>query len=67
MYKTIWLIEEGESKTKFTQYHFGENPCFPSWYMEEDSVYQIEMLWNIHIIFSFKTFFKCLFREYIIH
>jgi hypothetical protein len=40
MYKTTWMIadesDEGVFQTELTLYHFGKNPKFPSWYMEEN-------------------------------
>jgi hypothetical protein len=66
LYKTIWLIEDSEdnTKTKFTYYHFGKEPRFPTWYFEAQHVYTIEMLWNVKLVCS--CFFKCLFHEYVI-
>ena len=64
MYKTIWAIHNGVFKTEFTQYHFGKTPKFPTWYMEENTVYEIEMLWNLKLVNTLKMFFKCLFHEY---
>lgn len=66
MYKTIWFINDGEFKTEFTYYHFGKAPKFPSWYMEEGVAYEIEMAWNLKLVYTPKTFLKCLFHEYII-
>ena len=66
MYKTVWLINDGEFKTEFTLYHFGKEPKFPSWYMEAGKVYEIEMIWNVKLVCTPKMFFKCLFREHII-
>lgn len=66
MYKTIWFINDGEFRTEFTYYHFGKDPKFPSWYMEEGIAYEIEMAWNVKIMCTPKTFFKCLFHEYVI-
>lgn len=64
MYKTIWRIAENATCSKFTQYHFGKTPYFPSWYMEEDHVYEIEMIFNIPLVKTFKMFIKCLFKSY---
>lgn len=66
MYKTIWSINDGKYITKFTYYHFGKEPKFPSWYMEEGIAYEIEVIWNVKLVRTFKMFFKCLFREYVI-
>lgn len=66
MYKTIWFINDGKSKIEFTYYHFGKEPKFPSWYMEEGIVYEIEMVWNIKLVSTPKIFFKCLFQQWII-
>lgn len=70
MYKTVWLITDERDddifKTELTLYHFGKNPKFPSWYMEENYVYEIEMLWNFHLIVRPSIFFKCLTHHYII-
>jgi hypothetical protein len=64
MYKTIWFINYGESKTEFTYYHFGKEPKFPSWYMEEGTTYEIKMVRNLKLRHTFKRFFQCLFHEY---
>lgn len=64
MYKTVWNIYDGEYKTELTWYHFGKKPKFPTWYMEEDKVYKIEMIWNIKLIHTPKMFFKCLIHFY---
>lgn len=70
MYKTVWYIKyerKGRNQeVEFNQYHFGKTPRFPSWYMEENQVYTIEMLWNIKVVFSLSAFMKCLSRQYII-
>ena len=68
MYKTIWMIYdiESETETEFTYYHFGKNPQFPTWYMEENHVYEIEMFWHFKLIYTFEMFFKCLTHYYII-
>ena len=66
MYKTIWYINDGESKTEFTFYHFGKEPKFPTWYMEANKVYEIEMMWNLKLVPNLKMFFKCLVREYMV-
>lgn len=68
MAKTIWLIidETENTRTEFTFYHFGKNPLFPSWYMEENHVYSIEMIFNLRLLHRFSTFFKCLTHCYII-
>ena len=68
MTKTIWHIidEETGNKTELTFYHFGKDPKFPSWYMEEGHTYIIEMIWNVSLIITFKTFFRCLTHFYII-
>ncbi len=64
MYKTIWFINYGEFKTELTYYHFGKEPKFPSWYMEEGTTYGIYMVRNLKLRHTPITFFKCLFREY---
>lgn len=64
MYKTVWCIYDGESKTELTWYHFGKEPKFPTWYMERDKTYEIEMIWNLKLIRTPKTFFKCLTHFY---
>ena len=45
MYKTIWNIlnETNNCETVLVYYHFGKNPKFPTWYMEENYSYSIEM------------------------
>ena len=67
MYKTVWFINDEESKTELTYYHFGKEPKFPSWYLQESIAYEIEMVWNVKLVCTPKMFFKCLFRNYIIH
>jgi hypothetical protein len=66
MFKTIWLITDknDNSQTKLTYYHFGKEPKFPSWYMMEGSVYEIEMLWNFKLVSCFNAFVKCLFHSW---
>lgn len=67
MYKTIWLInDDNGNKTKLTWYHFGKEPKFPTWYMEKGIVYEIEMAWNLKLVPTLNSFFKCLFHEYIV-
>lgn len=68
MYKTTWLVtdesDEGVFKTELSLYHFGKNPKFPSWYMEENHAYGIEMIWNFKLIVRPSIFFKCLICWY---
>lgn len=70
MYKTIWFITDNtEQKSytiKLTYYHFGKTPKFPSWYMEDNHVYEIEMLWNIKLIHKPSLFIKRLFHYFIL-
>ena len=70
MYRTTWIIidkrDDGDLKTELTWYHFGKTPKFPTWYMEENHVYEIEMIWNFHLIIRPSIFFKCLTHQYII-
>ncbi len=66
MYKTIWHINDGQFNTILLYYHFGKEPKFPTWYMQEGIIYQIEMAWNSKVKRTPKMFFKCLFHEYII-
>lgn len=60
MYKTIWAIKTENMKIELTYYHFGRNPQFPSSYMVEGQWYEIEMLWNLKLVHTFKIFYKCL-------
>lgn len=66
MYKTTWMIidETEDTKIEFTYYHFGKEPRFPSWYMEENHVYIIEMIWNFKLLTTPALFFKCLSHHY---
>lgn len=68
MYKTIWNIyDETENvhvQFKFTYYHFGKTPKFPTWYCEEGHTYIIEMVWNLRLIPTLKMFCKCLLKKY---
>ena len=66
MYKTIWSIfdETTGIKSVFTYYHFGKKPLLPSWYCEENHIYEIEMLWNLKLVVTPEAFSKCLFHQY---
>lgn len=70
MYKTIWWIEdetdEGTTTTQLTYYHFGKTPKFPTWYMEENHTYRIEMLFHFKLIRRANIFIQCLTHSYII-
>ena len=68
MTKTVWkIIDETDNiKTELTYYHFGKEPKFPAWYMEENHIYTIEMIWNLKLIKTPTLFLKCLFHQYII-
>ena len=70
MYMTIWTIQdemdEKTTTTQLTYYHFGKTPKFPSWYMEENHTYNIEMDFNFKLICKIGIFFKCLTHCYII-
>lgn len=68
MTKTVWAItdEETDAMTELTYYHFGKEPKFPTWYMEEKHVYTIEMIWNFKLVKTPKLFFKCLTHHYVI-
>lgn len=68
MTKTVWMIidETDNTKTELTYYHFGKDPKFPTWYMEENHIYTIEMIWNFKLVKIPKLFFKCLTHYYII-
>ena len=69
MTKTVWLIVDKTDdiiKTELTYYHFGKAPKFPTWYMEENHLYEIEMIWNFRLIHRFNIFWKCLCHTYII-
>ena len=68
MYKTVWNIcdKENGQITEFTYYHFGKEPKFANWYMEEGKIYEIEMIWNLRLVDTFKNFAKCLFKSWIV-
>lgn len=68
MYKTIWMIKdiENNTTTELTWYHFGKAPKFPAWYMENGKTYEIEMLWNLKLVYTPRLFFECLTHAYII-
>lgn len=68
MYKTVWMIKSltKNTTTELTWYHFGKEPKFPNWYMEEGEVYEIEMIWNFKLIHTPKLFFRCLTHFYTI-
>ena len=69
MYKTVWMIKDSVDniKTELTYYHFSKIPKFPSWYMEENHTYEIEMIWNLKLIYTPALFFRCLTGFYIIN
>ena len=66
MTKTVWMIidETTNIKTELTYYHFGKEPKFPTWYMEEKHSYIVEMVWNFKLLKTPKLFFKCLTHYY---
>lgn len=64
MYKTVWVIHYNNDTVELTWYHFGKEPKFPTWYMEENIVYEIEMIWNLKLILNFNTFFQ-MFNSYL--
>ena len=70
MYKTVWIIidesDDGTYKTELNFQHFGKNPKFPTWYMEENHSYTIEKIWTFHLIVRPSIFFKCLTHQYVI-
>lgn len=65
MTKTIWVINDKTDNivTELTYYHFGNKPQFPTWYME-DHTYEIEMSWNLKLVWNIKIFLKCLTHCY---
>ena len=67
MYKTVWFINNGKFTAKFTYYHFGKEPKFPSWYMQEGIIYKLEIAWNLKLVCTPKMFFNCLFHKYTIY
>ena len=66
MYKTIWGIKDVTENVfiELIYYHFGKEPKFPTWYMEEEKVYEVEMFWNLKLLYTPKIFFKCLTHSY---
>lgn len=66
MYKTIWKVKDivENNIIELTWYHFGKEPKFPTWYMEKNKIYEIEMLWNLKLLFTPTLFFKCLTHFY---
>ena len=66
MYRTVWEIRYNGVKTILTYCHFGKTPKFPTWYMQANTVYEIKMVWNLEVIFNFRTFMECLTHTYII-
>lgn len=70
MYRTTWIItdesDEGTFDIELTLYHFGKSPKFPSWYMQENHAYKIEMIWTFGLIVRPSIFFKCLTHHYVI-
>lgn len=68
MTKSLWIItDENENvNTKLIYYHLGSAPKFPSWYMEENHCYCIELAFNLKLTVTIKTFLKCLFHTYVI-
>lgn len=68
MRKTQWYIfnESNNTETELTYYHFGTTPKFPAWYMEENNIYTIEMVFSFKLIKTPSLFFKCLFHHFVI-
>lgn len=66
MYKTVWMIKDliENTTTELTFYHFGKEPKFPTWYMEVHKTYEIEMIWNVKLLYTPKLFLKCLTHSY---
>ena len=66
MYKTVWMIKDlvENTTTTLTFYHFGKEPKFPTWYMEANKNYEIEMTWNVKLLHTPKLFLKCLTHSY---
>ena len=68
MYKTEWQIKiNGKDDVVLAYYHFGKNPKFPTWYMEENHSYEIEMVWQFKLVNTIRIFLKCLFNSYTIY
>ena len=72
MYKTIWMITDNTINeihtTELTYYHFGKQPKFPTWYMEnEPHIYTVKMIWNFKLINRPSIFLKCLSHHYVIN
>jgi hypothetical protein len=65
MYKTV-----GECKNtgdNFIQYHFGKHPTIPPLEVlniDFDELIETEILFDVKLNFSFRTFFRCLFKKY---
>ena len=66
MYKTEWYIKTEEGTIGLVCYHFGKRPYFFYHFLEDEKVYEIEMLWNLKLINTFGIFLKCLFHKYIV-
>lgn len=66
MYKTLWRVKSEQDNTLLVFYHFGKRPYFSPYFLEEDKCYEIEAIWTLKLIFTFKIFFKCLFHNYVI-
>lgn len=68
MYKTIWIVtnETEHSTIKLTYYHFRKEYAFPSWYMEPEKEYNVEMIFNLKLCRTLSIFLKCLFHEYVV-
>lgn len=68
MYKTVWMIKDlkDNTETLLYYYHFGKQPKFPTWYMEEEKAYEITMVWNVKLLHTPKLFFNCLTHCYVI-
>ena len=63
MYKTLWNIKTERDSKQIFCYHFGKRPYFPPHFLKEDNHYEIEMVWNLKLIKTFKIFLKCLFHK----
>lgn len=66
MYVSQWIIKHNNVLTLFAYYHFGKEPKFPSWYMnEKENPYEITLGKTYKL--DIRYFTKCLFHHYLIY
>ena len=67
MYVSKWIIEHDNFLTLLVYYHFGKEPKFPSWYMNETKKPYEITLHETYKLDRLRYFTNCLFHQYIIY